>query len=99
MVEHGGIGGLEAGEQAPLVSAVTEPSLDAIIARRQTRGHRHDPGCLLPGKAPIALEIPSVHEQRIVTLDQLEGCLMWRMARTQRKPQEPRRFRVLGEMT
>ena len=96
VLEHRGIGCLQAGEQAPLIHAVLGPGLDHVVARRQLGAFGHQAQCLLALQALLALHVPAVGEQRVVLQDQLTRGLVRRVAGTQRQPLQPRGTRCIG---
>ena len=98
MVEHGGVGGLQAREQAALALGHVGPGAHRVVARRQARALRHDAELDLAGEPLLALDVPAVGEQRIVFLDQVERRLVRRVAGAQRQPGQPRRLLVVGDV-
>jgi hypothetical protein len=96
MVQHGGIGSLQARHHRLLLGRMVGPGLDAGIARRQLGVRRHDAQRLLPRQAAFTLHVPAVAELRIVLADQCVRRLVRRMAGTQRQPQVPGAARLVG---
>jgi hypothetical protein len=86
MVEHCRIGRLQAGKEPPLVGRMLGPGFHALVARRQHGRLGHDPHCLLPRKAAVALGVPPALEQRVVAADQVGWRLVRRVARAERQP-------------
>ena len=72
------------------------PRLDTVVARRQGRALRHDAGVELTGEPPLPSRIPTVLEQLVVRLHQIERRLVWRVAGTERHVTEPRTVRITG---
>ena len=98
MIEHAGEGRLQAGEDAPLVGAVLIPRLHAVIARRQPGVCRHQPHRFLPRQPLLALDVPTMRENRVVAHDDIRWRLMRRMAGAERDPGQPRQIGPVGDV-
>ena len=98
MVEHGGVGRLQAREQALLALGHIGPGAHGVVARRHARALRDDAERDLAGEPLLALDVPAMGEQRVVFLDQVERRLVRRVAGAQRHPGQPRRLLVVGDV-
>ena len=84
VVEHGGVGGLQAREQATFALGHIGPGAHRVVARRHSCSLRDDAELDLAGESLLALDIPAVSELRIVLLDQVDRRLVRRVAGAQR---------------
>ena len=98
MIEHGGIGRLQARKKPLLAVGRFAPRLHRIVARRQARALRHDAQLDLAGEPAFALGVPAVGEQRIVLADQVGRRLVRRMAGAEGQPHQPRRLGIVADM-
>ena len=66
MIEHGGVGRLQARVEPLLAVRRLGPRLHRIVARRQARAFGNDAQLHLAGEPALALDVPAVGEHRIV---------------------------------
>ncbi len=96
VVQHGGEGALEAGEQALFIRRMLGPWTHHVVARRHAGVGRHDAHGLLPRQALLALHVPALREHRVVVPDQVLGRLVRGVAGAVGEPAKPGLVRRVG---